>query len=205
MIIIDYYLSAVSPWTYLGHERFVELAREHGATIRWRPMKLGTVFDETGGLPLPKRAPQRQRYRLVELLRWREKRGLPLNLHPAFFPADSGLADRCAIVLDKQGEEPSAFYSRAQRAVWVEDRNVADPEVVAALLTDAGHEAGSVIEQSGQEEIADIYERNTREAIGNDVFGAPCYVLNGEPFWGQDRLELLADALVSGRPAYQAQ
>ena len=85
---IDYYFATVSPWMYLGHERFVALARQHGATIAVKPMNLGEVFPVSGGLPLSKRSPQRQAYRLVELKRWSEYLSVPLNLHPKFFPAN---------------------------------------------------------------------------------------------------------------------
>jgi 2-hydroxychromene-2-carboxylate isomerase len=199
---IDCYVTTSSPWSYLGHDRFVELAREHGAVIRWKPMKLQAVFPETGGLPLAKRAPARQHYRMVELKRWREYRHLPLNLQPAHFPADPVLADCAAIALVESGADPASYLARAFRALWVYDRNIADEHTVEAVLADAGHDARAVLEKARTDAIGEIYERNSREAISRDVFGAPTYVLNGEPFWGQDRLDLLADALSSGRAPY---
>ena len=91
--VIDYYLSPVSPWTYLGAARFRKLAARHQAKVNVFIVDLGLVFPETGGLPLPKRAPQRQAYRLQELARFGEYLNLPLNLKPAYFPPSSPLAN----------------------------------------------------------------------------------------------------------------
>ena len=94
---ITYYFSLHSPWTYLGNAAFHAIARRHDCTIDYRPMPLRSVFDETGGLPLPKRHPVRQRYRLLDLQRWREARHLPLVLQPKHFPFDPSSADRMTI------------------------------------------------------------------------------------------------------------
>lgn len=200
---IEYFFTSVSPWSYLGHDAFVELAREHGASVVYKPINLGAVFPETGGLPLAKRAPARQRYRLVELKRWREKRGLPLNLQPAHFPADPSLADRAAIAIQAAGGDPAGYMHRVFRAVWAYDRDIADEHVLEGILADAGHDVRAVLDAARGAEVVGAYEGNSHEAIGRSVFGAPTYVLGGEPFWGQDRIELLADALASGRAPYQ--
>lgn len=199
---IDYFFTCVSPWSYLGHDLFVDLARRHGASIRYRPVNLAVVFPETGGLPLAKRAPARQRYRLVELRRWREKRGLPLNLQPAHFPTDATLADRAVLAIAAAGGDPADFLRRVFRAVWAHDRDIADAHVLEGLLADAGHDARAMLAAARSEDITAAYAANAREAIDRSVFGAPTYVLNGEPFWGQDRLDLLADALEQGRQPY---
>ncbi len=196
---IEYFFTSVSPWSYLGHDAFVDLANTHGAEIVYKPTNLTVVFSETGGLPLAKRAPARQKYRLVELKRWKEKRGLPLNLQPAHFPTDASLVDRCVIAIADAGGDPAGFLGRAYRAVWAIDRDIADEHVVEGLLADAGQDARAVIASARTDAVGETYAANSREAIDRSVFGAPTYVLNGEPFWGQDRLDLLADALSSGR------
>lgn len=201
--VIEYYFSLISPYAWLGHAAVLAVARETGATLHYRPVRIFELFDANGGLPLGKRAPARQRYRLIELQRWREQRGLPLNLSPAFFPVDIALADGCAIALVEAGHDPSGYMDAAFRALWSEDRDLADPQVVAALLQAQGFDARVVMEQAATDAVAERYAANTRAAIAADLPGLPGYVLDGEPFWGQDRVDALRDALVHPRAPYR--
>jgi 2-hydroxychromene-2-carboxylate isomerase len=100
---IDYYFSLASPWAYIGHAPFDGITRRHGVVVNHKPIFLGRVFAETGGQPLPQRHPARQRYRMVELQRWREKRGLSFNLRPKFWPFEVRLADRFVIAITSAG------------------------------------------------------------------------------------------------------
>lgn len=202
MRAIEYYFTLSSPWAYLGHPALVGIAARHDVAIRYRPMPVRRVFDETGGLPLPKRHPVRQRYRLVELQRWRERRGLPLNLRPLHGSSDIGLADRCVVALIAAGQDPDRFVRLAGGALWAEDKDLADPATLAELLTAAGGPEAALSAASSPE-IAARHERNLADALDAGVFGAPTYVLDGEPFWGQDRLELLDDALAAGRAPFR--
>ncbi|WP_374628511.1 2-hydroxychromene-2-carboxylate isomerase [Pannonibacter indicus] len=201
--MIDYFYTHVSPWAYLGHQAFVDLAAAHGQEVRFRPVNLAGVFEVSGGLPLAKRHPVRQAYRFVELQRWREKRGVPLTLKPAFFPANPTLADCCAIAVAEAGGPVAACSARLFRAIWVEDLNIADEAVLAGLMRELGLDADALLEAAGSAAIQEAYQENQRRAIELGVIGSPCYVLKGEPFWGQDRLDLLEDALVSGRDAFR--
>ena len=138
---IDYYFAPNSPYVYLGHERFVRMAREAGARINVKPVDLGgKVFPVSGGLPLNKRAPQRQAYRLVELRRFSDWLGLPLNVQPKYFPVAADDAAKLIIAVDaKDGTEAALKLTGAVcRAVWVEDRNIADEAVLASLLEACG-------------------------------------------------------------------
>ena len=202
---IDYYFSLASPWAYIGHGPFMEIARRHGLTVNHKPIFLGRVFAETGGQPLPQRHPARQRYRLVELQRWRERRGLTFNLKPKFWPFDVTLADRFVIAITAAKQNPDPFLRRAFSGIWEEERNLADPLVIAELAEAAGLDSTSLIETAGGSMTEAVYGLNLENAVANDVFGSPAYVLDGEVFWGQDRLELLDDALANGRAPYQAQ
>jgi len=139
---IDYYFSLISPWAYLGHATFMELAATNGLDVTFKPIFLQSVFDETGGLVLAKRHPARQNYRWFELQRWRDKRALPLTLKPRYFPCDPRLADKTAIALITAGHDPDAFIRAAFSAVWAEDRNIADPAVVAEMLAEMLERAG---------------------------------------------------------------
>jgi 2-hydroxychromene-2-carboxylate isomerase len=200
---IEYYFTVNSPWTYFGHGLFHEIAARHGATIRYKPVPLLEVFEATGSLPLAKRPPARQRYRWLELQRWREKRGLPLNLKPAHFPLDPTLANRCIAAVIARGAPPADLIGLALKGVWVDELDLNDEAVVARLLTACGFEAADILAEARSDIIGAAYDANGREAIAADVFGAPGYVLDGELFWGQDRLDLLDDALASGRAAFR--
>ncbi|WP_375461253.1 2-hydroxychromene-2-carboxylate isomerase [uncultured Enterovirga sp.] len=201
---IAYYFTLGSPWAYLGYPLLTEIAARHGAAILYRPMPVRRVFDETGGLPLPRRHPVRQLYRLVELQRWRERRGLPLNLAPRHAPFDATLADGCVAALLAAGRDPGPFIRAAGAGFWAEDRNLAEPETIAAVLGEAGtSDPGQVLKAARAEAAIGLYEANFAAALEAGVFGAPTYSLDGELFWGQDRLELLGEALRSGRPAYR--
>ncbi len=201
---IGCFFTLSSPWAYLGHPLFVSIAARYRAAIRFRPMAVGLLFGETGGLPLPRRHPVRQRYRLVELQRWRERRSMPLLLQPRSVPFDASLADRCVIALSAAGRDPEPFIRRASAGVWAEERDLADAAVLAEILREVGVEdAAAVLEHAGAPETAGLYAANGAAALAAGVFGAPSYVLDGEVFWGQDRLELLDEALASARPAFR--
>lgn len=200
---IDYYFSLVSPWAYIGHAPFMEIAQRHGLEINYKPVFLGRVFAETGGLPLAQRHPARQRYRLLELQRWREKRGLSFHLQPKYWPFDVNAADRCVIAMAVAGTDPDAFLRLAYAAIWEEQRDLGDVAVLGELAEKAGLDAASVLQIAQGSTAEAFYAINLENAVAADVFGSPAYVLEGEVFWGQDRLELLDDALKTGRPAYR--
>jgi 2-hydroxychromene-2-carboxylate isomerase len=201
---IDYYFSLQSPWAYIGHMPFIEIAQRHGLEINYKPVFLGRVFAETGGLPLAQRHPARQRYRLVELQRWRQRRGLAFHLQPKHWPFDVTVADRCVIAISVAGEDPDPFLRLAYAAIWEQERDLGDVEVLRDLAEQAGLNAGSILQIAQGSTAEAFYAINLENAVAGDVFGSPAYVLDGEVFWGQDRLDLLDDALKSGRPAYRS-
>lgn len=199
---INYYFSLISPWAYLGSGRLHAMARQHGAGIVYKPVPLLEVFKETGGLPLGQRPPARRAYRLMEMQRWRDALKLPLLLAPKHFPLDIALADRSILALLAAGANPEGYITAAHHALWAQDRNLGDATELAALLEQAGHDAQAVLTRAMSEEIGAHYAANREEALAAGVFGAPSYVLNGEIFWGQDRLPQLESALASGRAPF---
>jgi 2-hydroxychromene-2-carboxylate isomerase len=199
---ITCYFTTVSPWAYIGHEPFLEIAREHDLAIDWKPVNLSEIFPQTGGLPLAKRPPARQRYRMLELQRWREKRGLKFSLHPKNWPFDCGLADRTIIAVVQSGKDSAAYVGSVFKAVFEEERDGANEQVLGEMLAASGHDAQPILRSARSPEIEASYKSNIAEALAAGVFGSPTYVLDGELFWGQDRLELLQDALRSGRKPY---
>ena len=199
-LTIDYYFAPNSPYVYLGHERFATIARTAGATVRVLPVDLGgKVFPISGGLPLNKRAPQRQAYRLVELKRFSEWLDVPLTLQPKYFPVATDDAAKLIIAVDlKDGTDAAMKITGAVlRAVWVEERNIADEATLAALLAEQGFSAAR-LEESHSQAVHERYEIDSQLAIDAGVFGAPSYVVNGEIFWGQDRLDFLQRRLARG-------
>ncbi len=197
---VDYYFAPNSPWTYLGHLRFWDIARNRGAAIHVLPIDLGgKVFPVSGGLPLAKRAPQRQAYRLLELRRFSEWLHAPINLQPKFFPVNADDAARLIIAVDRKDGTHAAMHiaDALLRAVWVEDRNIADDATLGQLLKER-ELAPARLEESRSQAVHDRYEANTQQAIDAGVFGAPSYVVDGEIFWGQDRLDFLDRRLARG-------
>ncbi|MDP3701636.1 MAG: 2-hydroxychromene-2-carboxylate isomerase [Hylemonella sp.] len=194
---VDYYFAPQSPWTYLGHARLASLAKAAGATIRVLPVDLGgKVFPVSGGLPLSKRAPQRQAYRLIELGRHSDYLKIPLHPQPKYFPVGGDDAARLIIAVDQQdGAEAAMKITGAiLAAVWAQQRNIADEKVLAELLAENGLDAKR-LSLSDSQEVRERYEAMTQQAIDAGVFGAPSYVIDGEIFWGQDRLDFVARKL----------
>lgn len=196
-VTIDYYLSLTSPWTYLGSARFAEIARRHGATVNVKPCRFGPIFEQTGGLPLPKRSPQRRAYRMMELKRWREVLGIPIHLEPKYFPCDDAAATRLVIAAKLQGKDAHRLSLELGRVVWEREETLTDADAIAAAAGRAGLDAAELrAGDLSDAELDKVHEQYTQEALAAGVFGAPSYVLpSGEIFWGQDRLDLLERAL----------
>lgn len=200
---VDYHFTPVSPWTWLGHARFVQLLQRHRATVSVRPVDYGRIFPLSGGLPLPKRAPQRQAYRLVELRRFADHLGVPLNVQPRHFPVDAAPASRLIVALAQAQGDMAALdlAGRCGRAVWEEERNLADPATLRALLAESGQPpevAEALMAAAESPAAAAAFDAFTQQAIDAGVFGAPSYVVDGEIFWGQDRLDFLDRRLARG-------
>jgi carboxymethylenebutenolidase len=190
---VDYYVSLNSPWTYLGSKRFEAIAAKHGADVTIWPVDFGSVFAVSGGLPLPKRAPQRQAYRMMELKRWKQQLGVPLTLEPKFFPANEVPAAKCVIALREQGRMSDAVNvaHAVLHALWVDEKNTGDPATLQAIIKGCGLNAAAVVKASEAPGIAEKREAYTKHAIDRGVFGAPSFVIDGEIFWGQDRLDFV--------------
>ena len=200
---IDYFFTPQSPWTYLGHARFAAMARDANVSVKVKPVDFGAVFPVSGGLPLGKRAPQRQAYRLVELERFSRHLDIPLHPKPKFFPVSGDDAAKLIIAVDMHDGAEAALKLCASvfAAVWADERNIADPKMLEQLATESGL-AAKRLEQSQSQAVQERYEAYTQEAIDAKVFGAPSYVLYGEIFWGQDRLDFVERAL-KRQPTHQ--
>lgn len=198
MKAVDYYFSPMSPWTYLGHSRFADIAKRHGAVINVKPVDYGKIFPVSGGVPVAKRAPQRQAYRFAELKRWQKFLDVPLTLEPKFFPYDSSLAARLIIAADGKGSGSAMRLASAiLKACWAQDRNMADEEELSKVCEEQGLKSRELIDAAKTDETRKRFDELTEEAIGLQVFGAPTYAYKGELFWGQDRLDFVERALAT--------
>ena len=195
--VCQYFFASHSPWTYLGHERFIAIARANGAQIEVRTFDLGKVFGVSGGLPLAKRAPQRQAYRLTELARWADFLGMPLNVQPKFFPVSPDAAAKLIIAARlSHGVETALALSQAiMRGLWAEERNIGDEATLIAIAGSCELEGAQLLKTSQTASVQAEYDRNTAEGTAAGIFGSPWYILGGESFWGQDRLDFLARAM----------
>jgi 2-hydroxychromene-2-carboxylate isomerase len=193
---IDYYVWLLSDWAYLGGVRFVQLAARHGLKINHIPMRMQDVYAGSGGIVLANRSWQRQAYRITELKRWRSRLGIPVNIEPKFYPADVDLASCVVIAAQQRGLPVADFVNAVMRAVWAEDRNVADPAMLVAIAERCGLEGRALLDAADAQAVRAEYRGNTERALAAGVFGSPFYAFAGELFWGQDRLDMLEEAIV---------
>lgn len=191
---IDYYLSLISPWSFLGHERLLDLAGQHEATVNIWPVDFSVVFASTGGVPLPKRSQQRKDYRMQELRRWRDHLNIELNLEPKHFPVSDKLAATLVVTLREQ--DPAAAIRLAGaclRACWLEERDISDRGTLLAIAAEQGQDGESLF--AAEDAALKTIQEDSERAVELGVFGAPSYRFNEKLFWGQDRLDFLERAL----------
>lgn len=198
-MIVDYYMTPVSPFTYLGHDRLRVICARHGAQIRLRLVDLAKIFPASGGVALKDRAPQRQAYRLMELRRWRDFLELPLNLEPKYFPVPAVAAATAILaVLDRHGTDKALDVAGdCLRAIWAEERDISTEGTLHDILARRGLDAAALLAHAAGSQIAATYDAHTQEGIARGVFGSPTYAYGDELYWGQDRLDFLDRALAA--------
>lgn len=192
---IDYYFAPISGYAYLGHRPFLALAAETGAQVRFRPVEIGKVFAATGTTPPFAQSEVRKSYRMQDQARLAAAQGLSMRAVPAHWPTAPGLACRAIVAAGVLGLDQGAAAFACLQAVWAEDRDIADPDQLAAALEAAGLPAAQVMAEADRPDIARAADECTAAAIAAGVFGSPTYVLGTERFWGQDRLAHLRMAL----------
>ncbi|MEH6519886.1 2-hydroxychromene-2-carboxylate isomerase [Sulfitobacter sp.] len=188
MAQIDYYFATLSPYCYLAGTRLEKVAAKHGATINYKPFDIVQGFGRTGGTMPKDRHASRVEYRAQELQRQAKKLDLPFNIKPAHWPTNGAPAAYAFIAAQNAGGgDLGALAHSIARAVWAEDKDIAEDDVVRACLTEAGFDPA--LADSGLLEGAETYARNLDEAVDAGVFGAPFYVVDDQRFWGQDRVD----------------
>jgi 2-hydroxychromene-2-carboxylate isomerase len=194
---VDYYFSVASPWAYLGSARFIEITRRYGAAVTVMPVELSQIFSASGGTAFRERAAQRQHYRQLELARWSRRLRIPLTLEPCFYPVDRRPASYLLIAAREAGLPVLDLSHRVLRAIWHEEKNIADWNSLHKIVLDAGLDGKALVDAAQRPAVARQYERDTDRAIAAQVFGAPAYVVDGELFWGQDRLDFVEEKLAA--------
>jgi len=194
--VCEYFFAPHSPFAYLGHARFVALAKQYDVQVVLKPFDLSKIFGQSGGLPLAKRAPQRQAYRLKELERWSKFLGLPMNLQPTYFPVQSDAAARLIIATQLAHGTTAALEltGAVMRAIWEEEKNIADTDTLLAIANGLGHDGASLLKSSETASVQAEFDRFSEEATTANVFGAPWFIVDGEGYWGQDRLDFVERA-----------
>jgi 2-hydroxychromene-2-carboxylate isomerase len=191
-ILVFYGIS--SPWAYLGTPQLWSIAKKHGARVVLRPIR---VIEANGGIPLRTRAQPRQDYHALELSRWRAHLGMKLNLTPRFYPCRTiETAAQAVIAVQEAGLDAPAFSFAVQRALWAEDRDIADVETLRELARGTvGEEGAALVRDPALPRHIETWHGNLAEAERRGIFGTPTYVVNDELFWGQDRLDFVDRAL----------
>jgi 2-hydroxychromene-2-carboxylate isomerase len=189
---VDYYFTAASPWAFMGHARFSEIASRHNATVNHKPVELiNAIFPTTGGVPVKKRSPARQANRLAELRRWSAFLGIDINLQPTHFPSKTLAADHVITAAVVQGEDPTALVQGIMESLWIENEDIDDPVTLRDVATRRGYGNLDFLDQRESPEVLARYEANTNEALERGVFGVPTYVIGDELLWGQDRIDFV--------------
>lgn len=192
---IEYFFALPSPWAYLGHQRFLDIAAKAGREIRFKPCITGKLFPAVGTLALGDRPQTRKTYRMVEMRRWRDHLGMPLTLEPAHFPVDDSLAARTVIAVQERGLDCGPLAGAYMRAVWAEEKDISDEAVIDAIAAAHGHDGPGLREAADARTVRERYEEFTEQAVAASVFGYPTFIVDGEMFWGQDRLDFVARKL----------
>lgn len=199
--VLDCFYSLSSPWAYLAGPRLQDIVRRHRATLRLKPFDFQAIVPRTGGIPLRTRPEPRRSYHALELDRWRGHLGLPLNLVPRHYPADGQPPDWnkhagwMVIAAQLRGEDAFPLSHAILRALWAEERDISDAATRIAIADACGHDGAALQAMERDDAVQAAYRANTEEAERLGVFGAPTFVLDGERYWGQDRLGFVDRAL----------
>ena len=193
---VEYYYSIASPFSYLALERFLSLVKKYNLEIEEKPLDLvGKIFSNTGGLPVPKRHPSRQKYRLIEIDRIAKKFNVKINKQPKYFPpSDPHLPAKFVIAACKKGDK-LRFGKMCLEYIWSLEKDISDYKILEEICEKLKLNFEEIKNLALSDEIDLKYKKNSKDAIDQNVFGAPSYVFENEIFWGQDRLEYLEDAI----------
>jgi 2-hydroxychromene-2-carboxylate isomerase len=192
---VDYFFAPVSGFAYLGHDAFLKIAKDTGAEVTFRPFDVVGVFKTQGTTPPPAQGDIRLSYRREDMTRWAVRRGLPLKAIPAHWPAPAEPSGRAILATEALGHDVGAVAGAMLRGIWAEDRNLADKADLAAILDGLDLPSAEILATAESPGIGVLFEEHTKAALDARVFGSPTWVIDGVRYFGQDRLDFVADAL----------
>jgi 2-hydroxychromene-2-carboxylate isomerase len=190
---LEFFFDFGSPYSYLAYKALPGIAAAHGAQIVWRPMLLGGVFKATGNHS-PAETPAKGKWLQQDLQRWARRYGVAFNHNP-YFPVNTLTLMRGAAGMQMRGPDFHKYLDAIFHAMWGEPRNLGDPQVLAEVLREAGLDADAFQLLVNDPAVKEQLKNTTEEAVARGVFGAPTFFVGAEMYWGQDRLEFVAEAL----------
>lgn len=195
---IDFHFDFSSPYSFLASERIEALAARHGRTVTFRPLLLGVVFKASGSAPLTEQYGPKARYSVHDFERSARFAGIRYR-HPSKFPIGAVGASRAVLWLQQHRPgKANEFVHAVFRAFFQDDRDISDAAVVAGIAQSIGIEGEALMQAAQTPEIKDELRRRVEEAVALGVFGAPTIVVDGEVFWGNDRLPQVERWLAAG-------
>ena len=190
---VEFFFDVGSSYSYIAYKALPKFAATHDAEIVWRPMLLGGVFKATGNHS-PAEIPAKMRWLGQDLQRWARRYGVPFAQNP-YFPINTLTLMRGVVGMQMRGPDFPKYLETIFHAMWGEPRNLGQPEELAAVLRAAGFDAEAFQALVNDAAVKEQLKRNTEEAVTRGVFGAPSFFVGEEMFWGQDRLDFVAEAL----------
>jgi 2-hydroxychromene-2-carboxylate isomerase len=194
---ISCFYSLSSPWAYLGGPKLQDIVRRHRVKLVLKPFDFQDVVPKTGGVPIRTRPKPRRDYHAIELARWRDYLGMPLNLTPRYYPQEKPPPDWnkhagfMVIAAQQAGLDAFALSHALLRAVWAEQRDIADAPTRRAIADENGYDGAALVGAERSAPVQEQYRANSAEAERLGVFGSPTIVIDGELFWGQDRYDFV--------------
>ena len=204
METLEYYYALASPWSFIGNQKLIEIAAAHDLTIDPIIIDYDEMFRAADTIPLPQRPILRKKYRLIDLKRWAEFRNVEFNTEPEFYEGEvkepNEREGACMVVAAKEAGLDSLRLAHAiSRALWAEERFPFTKDELIRIANTEEFDGDQLWEKAKDESTALTYQANTRKSIERGVFGMPFYIVRDQPYWGQDRLELMEHQLNSNK------
>lgn len=190
MKTVDYYFCLNSPWSLFASKQLINQLPDLNVQLNLKPLNIGELFTAINFPPVPERPQYMQDYRLLELTRWSKRLGIPIQLHPTYFPSNE--VGALALVLAAEQHDGSGLTVAAELShdLWNQNANIADADYLSQQATSRG-----LSELLDTEQCSEIMSANTKELLARGGFGVPTFIVDDELIWGQDRLDFLIEAV----------